>query len=407
MSPGRLVAIVCAAQVFAQIGAYFWPALLPGLSKLWDLSYTEAGWITAVFYGAYMLAVPVLVTLTDRFDPRRIYLVGVAFTITGHLYFGYAADSFWPAMLGRALAGIGWAGTYMTGLKLLSDRVDQHMMSRAVTAHAAGVGISGGLSFATGDFIAGIAGWQAAFVVAGLSAVLAWVMVLVAVPGRVAPAPQSADGAKLFDFRPVFRNRSAMAYAIAYCIHTLEMNALRGWAVAFLAFVAAGTGMASGMLSPAVVASGFALVGTLASVCGNEAASRFGRRRLVHIAMIGSILTASALGIFGSTSYTLAIVLLTLYGAVIWLDSSTLTAGAAGTAEPSKRGATLAVHSMLGYAGGFVGPLAVGWVLDVYAANPGAGWTAAYLMIAFLMSLSLVTFWLMKPMQPAGDRGPA
>jgi hypothetical protein len=29
--------------------------------------------------------------------------------------------------------------------------------------------------------------------------------------------------------RPVFRNSSSMAYAIAYCTHTLEMSALRGW----------------------------------------------------------------------------------------------------------------------------------------------------------------------------------
>ena len=56
-------------------------------------------------------------------------------------------------------------------------------------------------------------------------------------------------------------------------------------------------------------------------------------------------------------SYALAVVLMTIYGVVIWLNSSSLTAGTAGTAEPSRRGATLAVHSMLGYAGGFVGPL--------------------------------------------------
>ena len=57
MSAGRLVAIVCTAQVLVQIGAYFWPALLPGFIEPWGLNYTQAGWITAVFYGAYMLSV--------------------------------------------------------------------------------------------------------------------------------------------------------------------------------------------------------------------------------------------------------------------------------------------------------------------------------------------------------------
>lgn len=403
--PGRLVAIVCAAQVLVQIGAYFWPALLPGLTERWQLTYTEAGWITAVFYGAYMLSVPLLVTLTDRIDPRRIYLLGVALTAGGHLYFGLAADGFWSAVAGRALAGVGWAGTYMTGLKMLADLVDERMMSRAVTAHAAGIGIAGALSFVTGDLIAQFAGWEGAFLAAAASAAVAWIMVSIAVPRRRTALAPAADGGALFDFRPVLRNRSSMAYALAYCVHTLEMNALRGWAVAFLAYVAASTGTAGTLLSPTLVATGFALVGTAASVSGNEAAIRFGRRRLIHLAMAGSVLVAVALALAGTLSYTAAVILLTVYGAIVWLDSSSLTAGAAGTADPSRRGATLAVHSTLGYAGGFAGPLAVGWVLDSFGGMSHSSWAAAFLMIAALMLLALATFWLMRPRELKGDRG--
>jgi len=144
-SPIRLVAVVCAAQVLVQIGAFFWPALLPGMIRLWRLSNSEAGWITASFYGAYMVSVPVLVTLTDRIDPKRVYLFGVASTVAGHLLFGLLADGFWSALILRALTGMGWAGTYMTGLKLLADRVDAKMMSRATAGHAASIGISGAL----------------------------------------------------------------------------------------------------------------------------------------------------------------------------------------------------------------------------------------------------------------------
>ncbi|MGE3651990.1 MAG: MFS transporter, partial [Reyranellaceae bacterium] len=160
-SPARLVAIVCAAQVLVQIGAYFWPALLPQMMRRWSLSNSEAGWITSSFYAAYMLAVPVLVTLTDRIDAKRVYLFGVACTIVGHLLFGLLAEGFWSAMALRALAGMGWAGTYMTGLKLLADQVDARMMSRAVTGHAASIGVSGALSFLLGDLIAQHLGWHA------------------------------------------------------------------------------------------------------------------------------------------------------------------------------------------------------------------------------------------------------
>jgi predicted MFS family arabinose efflux permease len=407
-SPARLVAVVCAAQVLVQIGAFFWPALLPGMMALWQLSNSEAGWITASFYGAYMLSVPVLVTLTDRIDPKRVYLFGVALTVMGHLLFGLFAEGFWSALLLRALTGMGWAGTYMTGLKLLADRVDAKMMSRATAGHAASIGISGALSFATGDLLAALAGWQSAFLSAGASAAVAWVLVAAIVPAQSkAPAP-AKDGQGLYDFRPVFRNSSAMAYAIAYCIHTLEMSALRGWGVAFLGYVAATTGAAAAsVLSPAIVATGLGLIGTFASVAGNEAAIRFGRKRLVVAAMAASIVIGAIIGFLGSLSYALAAALLTIYGIVIWLDSSSLTAGTAGTAEPSRRGATLAVHSMLGYAGGFVGPLLVGWVLDLSGGMSQLGWGLSFLSVAALMLLALVTFWIIRPRELEGDRARA
>ena len=404
-SPVRLVAAVCAAQVLVQIGAFFWPALLPGMMQLWQLSNSEAGWITASFYGAYMVSVPILVTLTDRIDPKRIYLFGVASTVAGHLLFGFLAEGFWSALMLRALTGMGWAGTYMTGLKLLADRVDARLMSRATAGHAASIGISGALSFATGDLIASVAGWRAAFLVASASAAIAWVLVAAIVPARGKPLAATKDRQGLYDFRPVFRNSSAMAYAIAYSIHTLEMSALRGWGVAFLGYVAAATGAAAAsLLSPAIVATGLGLIGTFASVVGNEAAIRFGRKRLIVTAMLASILIGATIGFLGSMSYGLAAVLLTVYGIIIWLDSSSLTAGTAGTAEPSRRGATLAVHSMLGYAGGFVGPLLVGWVLDLSGGMSQLGWGLSFLSVAMLMALALITFWLIRPRELEGDR---
>jgi nitrate/nitrite transporter NarK len=63
------------------------------------------------------------------------------------------------------------------------------------------------------------------------------------------------------------------------------------------------------------------------------------------------------------------------------------------------------VHSTLGYAGGFVGPLAVGWVLDLFGGVSPTAWAAAFLMVACLMTLALAAFWRMRPRELAGDRG--
>ena len=146
-------------------------------------------------------------------------------------------------------------------------------------------------------------------------------------------------------------------------------------------------------------------MGALASLAGNEAAIYFGRRSLVSAAIGGSVALAVLLALFGVQSYPLAVALMLAYGAVIWLDLASLTAGTAGTAEPSRRGATLAVHSSLVlYAGGFIGPLVIGLVLDFSGGN-AAAWSAAFGLIAAIMLASLLIFLAMRPRVLAGDRG--
>ena len=147
------------------------------------------------------------------------------------------------------------------------------------------------------------------------------------------------------------------------------------------------------------------LLGTLASVLGNEAAIRLGRRRLIAFAMLASVTVATAIAFYGTLSYSVAVALLLLYGFIVWLDSSALTAGSAGTADPARRGATLAMHSMLGYSGGFVGPLMVGVILDLSGGMSNAGWRAAFLAVGVLMLLALIAFALMRPRELIGDKG--
>ncbi len=405
-SPAAMVVVVCTAQVLVQLGAYFWPAMLPAMTVRWELTNTQAGWITATFYGAYMLAVPVLVTLTDRVPAKYVYLFGAACTLAGYLFFGLLADGFWSALALRALAGIGWAGSYMTGLKLLADRVDAKMMSRAVTGHVASLGVSGAISYLLADWLDAWFGWRIAFVLVALATLIAWLLVafLVAVPARAARETKVTPASVLFDFRPVFRNRAAMSYAIAYCVHTLEMNVLRGWGVAFLVFVAARGDHSPGWFSPTAILAAIGLIGTVASVFGNEAAIRWGRRRLVTAAMIASVLFSAITGFLGSISYPLAAALTILWAIAIWLDSASLTAGTAAAADPARRGATLAIHSMLGYAGGFIGPLMVGLVLDQLGGMSHMSWGVSFFTVALLMLLCMYVFWRLRPQHP--DRDP-
>ena len=76
-------------------------------------------------------------------------------------------------------------------------------------------------------------------------------------------------------------------------------------------------------------------------------------------------------------------------------DSSTLTAGMVGAADPRFKGATMAVHSTLGFGAGFVSPLVFGAALDLAGGNQSiTAWGIAFatLGVGALVAAALLGF---------------
>ena len=389
-SRGYTTAIVV-AQVLTQIGAFTLPALLPGYMAEWGLTATAAGWLIGIFFAAYVVAVPVLVALTDRLPARRVYLVGAGLTAASHLGFALVAEGFWSALALRAVAGIGWAGVYMPGLKAIADPLEGAAQSRAVSWHAAGVGIAGACSFLVAGTCAALGGPPAAFLFGAVAALGAFGIALVVLPDSLPPKLPGPPRA-LLDFRPVFRNRRAMAWIAGYAVHTWEMAALRAWSVTFLTAAALGGTLPDWVPGPTVLVTAIGLVCIAVSVTGNETAQRHGRQRVVTAAMgvaaALSLLTGWTVGL----GLPVAALLVLAWNAAIYLDSAALTGGTVQAAGPGLRGATMGLHSMAGYTGGFIGPLGVGVVLDWAGSDVVLGWGLAFghLAVVTLAGLAVV-----------------
>jgi MFS family permease len=146
------------------------------------------------------------------------------------------------------------------------------------------------------------------------------------------------------------------------------------------------------------------LLGVWASVWGNEMAIRFGRRRFILGTLLASAAMAGVIGFGATLPYAGAAALVLVYAVLIWSDSSSLTAGSAGSAEPGRRGATLAVHSTLGYAGGFLGPLVLGATLDLAGGASVIGWGLAFAHVTVALLAGALAFLWLRPADLAGDR---
>jgi hypothetical protein len=120
--------------------------------------------------------------------------------------------------------------------------------------------------------------------------------------------------------------------------------------------------------------------------------------------MLASAALAAVIGFSAALPYAGAAALVLLYAVLIWSDSSSLTAGSAGSAEPGQRGATLAVHSTLGYAGGFIGPLALDGTLDLLGGASVIGWGVAFGHVTVALLLGALVFVWLRPAHLAEDR---
>ena len=144
------LAIICTAHILGMIPFSMYPTLIPTLQVEWGANNTEIGWVAGIYFGGYLLAVTILVPLTDRIDSRWVYLCSMALTAIIPLLFGFLTSGIISASVWRFLQGVGLAGTYMPGLKAMVDAVPDRMQSRTVAMYTMCFGL-GVRSFISGS----------------------------------------------------------------------------------------------------------------------------------------------------------------------------------------------------------------------------------------------------------------
>lgn len=399
MLRGRaLVVAMCVGQVGNLVPHMVVQAIMAQhLMPLWGLSAGQAGLMAGSYAFGYMVAVPILATLTDRIDARRILIGGTALSMAATLAFPVVARDLFTASVMWALAGLGFAGAYMPGLKALTDRLDPGDMSRSVTLYTSSFSLGVALSFLIAQLVADRFGWQAAFYVTGVAPVAMLVAAVAMVP--VPPTPRTGP---LFDVKAVFGNRQALGYVLGYGAHCFELYGMRTWLVAFWTYVTA-VNAGAVPVSAITISVLVSLLSMPASILGNEAAIRFGRHRAISLVQTASGLTGIGIGLAVGAPPWVLVVLLLVYAITVPADSGALTSGMANAATPHAKGATMALHSTVGFGLSAIGGWAFGMTLDA-AGGPqsGQGWMAGFalLSVAILMG-PLALWWAGRAAAPA------
>ena len=379
--------LMLTAQTCALLGFACYAVVLTTLQEEWHLTNLESGLLASAFFFGYMLAVPLATALTDRVDARKVYLVGGLCATSGLLGMGLLAFNFWTALFFMAMNGAGLAGTYMPGLKILSDRIQSGEITRHIAFYTAFFGIGTGFSYVCSGWILSALGWHYVFSIIALGPFTAFLIVLLLIPPLQHEKWKGAIQIRLHDIFPVekwklvLQDKKASGFIFGYTAHSLELFASRSWLVAFFVFCGAVSGETF-ILAATTLAGVINFFGVPASILGNEIALRVGRQKWVCIVMLTSAVLGIALACSTSQSWWLIVVLAIGHAVFIMADSATLTAGLVTSAQENIKGAAMGLHSLMGFGGGMVGPAIFGFVLDISGSRSSQiAWIWAYIAV--------------------------
>ena len=406
--PTSFTPFMLMAQTCALLGFACYAVVLTTLQDEWQISNLQSGLIASAFFFGYMLMVPLATALTDRVDAKKVYIVGGLSATCGLLGMSLLANNFWTALIFMALNGVGLAGTYMPGLKILSDRIKTGELTRHIAFYTAFFGIGAGFSYLCSGWILSAMGWRYVFGIIAMGPLTASLIVFFLIPALAHEKWQGPIQIRLHDIFPVdkwrlvLQDKTASGFIFGYTAHSIELFASRSWIVAFFGFCAIASGEAF-VLAATTLAGVINFVGVPSSILGNEMALKMGRQRWICFVMIFSAIFGLALAFSTGQSWWLIVALAVGHTIFIMADSATLTAGLVISAQEDIKGAAMGLHSLLGFGGGLLGPAIFGLVLDLTGSRTSQiSWVWAYAAIVVWGVLFVIyerrKGWVTKPL---------
>jgi MFS family permease len=195
---------------------------------------------------------------------------------------------------------------------------------------------------------------------------------------------------------PVVRNRPVLGFGFGAFMHAVELLGVRAWSVAFYVFAAIQFGHEDIIWLIPIAVTLLILIGSPTSFAGGDAGVKWGYARVTALLMIASGVISCFVGFSAAWPLWLLLALILAHNLLVLADSGVVNAGAVAVAEAGSRGTLIMFMALANAAGGLVGPVLFGVVLDAGGGPEsvtGWGWAFASLGIAVISGGAMV--WLL------------
>ncbi|WP_455814633.1 MFS transporter [Pseudomonas graminis] len=359
-------------------------ALLP-IRDEFHLTPQQVGYISGIFFLSYSLCQFPAGWLNDRLGYRRVLILSLSIVALCALLFGWLGASLSLLMLFRFMAGIGHSGYPSASAKAVSSNfvVHQHTFAQSVLLSTAG------LAMAVGPLLAVWAlhrtGWHHAFLILGGLIVVAAVSMALLLPAAVATPDDTPRIARASLWQSMRQPLFWQLFMANFLIN-IPLYSLLSWLPSFLA--------QRDHLDLAAIGGIMSISGIgcwLSSLASGWFVGRYmaGREpRVICVATLVAAVAMMAVYVWGSTMATTWMLLVTNIAMICaFVTCFTL---------PMKRfphemiGSIIGLLNAGGVLGGFVGPIAMGYLL----AAGGGSYLTSFL---FLMLSTVLAGLVLQP----------
>lgn len=346
-------------------------AVFPKLKEEFGFNAVQLGLIGSAFMWVYALGAPLAGFVGDRVARKHLILGGCVFWSAVTVITG-SCQKLWHFVTVRALEGFGETFYFPASMSLVSDYHGPRTRSKAFSLHQSSVyvGTIGGSWL--GAWMAEAYGWRYGFYFfGGAGLVLALFLYgflrepkrgAAEKPATDASGPQEAPPSWADAAYLTFRKPTAWLLLGTFAGANFVATIFLTWTPTFLVEKFGFKLSAAGLSGTVFIHLASAVSAPLGGVLADALARRFAGGRMM-VQAIGLVIGAAFVALVGLTrDVTTLLVAMTIFGFGKGLYDSNIFASLYDVVEPRARGTAAGIMNTIGWAGGALGPVAVGLV---------------------------------------------